>query len=107
MISLVINELFSNESLINRNIIDINHLLIQLIDIIKVANLNEHVSLLNDSMFSMIYNLTKQKIQSNECKYLDLCIVNDISDCLIEYLGRLNHINTVCFLNLKLFFKFY
>lgn len=95
MLALVINKLFSNQSLINQNLIDINHLLIQIIDIIKIANLNDHINMLNDSLFSMIYNLTKQKIQSNECKYLDLCIVNDISDCLINYLGRLNYMNTV------------
>ena len=95
MLALVINKLFSNQSLINQNLIDINHLLIQIIDIIKIANLNDHINMLNDSIFSMIYNLTKQKMQSNECKYLDLCIVNDISDCLINYLGRLNYMNTV------------
>ena len=96
MLSLVINKLFNNQSiLLNSNQLDINHLLIQLIDIIKIANLNQHINILNDSIFSMIYNLTKQKIHSNECKYLDLCIVNDISDCLVEYLGRLNYINTV------------
>ena len=107
MLALVINKLFSNQSLINQNLIDINHLLIQIIDIIKIANLNDHINMLNDSIFSMIYNLTKQKMQSNECKYLDLCIVNDISDCLINYLGRLNFMNTVkkkIFLNYK--FKF-
>ena len=93
--SISIFKLFSNQSLINRNLLDINHLLIQLIDIIKIANLNDHVNLLNDSLFSMIYNLTKEKIQSNECKYLDLCIVNDVSTCLADYLGRLNHTNTV------------
>ena len=92
ILSLIINKIFGNQSLLNSGL-DINQLLIQLIDIIKVADLNKHSSFLNDSLFSMVYNLTRQKIKSN--KYIDLCILNDIADCLVDYLGKLNQINTV------------
>ena len=92
ILSLVINKIFRSQLLLNANI-DINQLLIQLIDIVKVAELNSHSDYFNDSLFSMMFNLTKQKIKSN--KYIDLCILNDIADCLIDYLGKLNQINTV------------
>lgn len=92
ILSLIINKIFRSEILLNANI-DINQLLIQLMDIIKVAELNSHSDYLNDSLFSMMFNLTKQKIKSN--KYIDLCILNDLADCLIDYLGKLNQINTV------------
>lgn len=92
ILSLIINKIFRSEILLNASI-DINQLLIQLIDIIKVAELNSHSDYLNDSLFSMMFNLTKQKIKSN--KYIDLCILNDLADCLIDYLGKLNQINTV------------
>ena len=94
ILAIILNKIFCNPKLLKNNpCIDINQILIQLIDTIKISNVNNHSSFLNDSLFSMIYNLTREKIQSN--KYIDLCILNDIADNLIEFLGRLNQINTV------------
>ena len=71
-------------------------------DIIKLSEFNNHPNFLNSSFFAMIYNLTRQLLQINEYKYLDLCILNDICDCTVEFLGKLNEINTV---KCEFFFK--
>lgn len=97
-LALISNRLFNNQQSFITNLNDINNFLIQLIDIIRVANFNNRSELLCNSFFSMIYNLNKEKLQSNECKYLDLCILNDIADFLIDYLGKLGQINA--YLNL-------
>ena len=92
---MIINRLFNNQQSLITNSNDISNFLIQLIDIIRTSNFNNRTNLLCDSLFSMIFNLIKQLIQSNDCKYLDLCILNDISDIFIDYLGKLDQINTV------------
>jgi hypothetical protein len=94
VVASVTNKLFNNKQLIINNLDDIDTFLLQIIDIIRIANFNRS-ELLCNSFFSMIFNLTQLKIQSNESKYLDLCILNDITNCLVDYLGKLNKINTV------------
>ncbi len=105
ILSVIINKIFQNDSLLkNDQVLNINQLLIQLINIMKMANLNKHDSFINDSLFSMIYNLTKQKKQSN--KYIDLCILNDMANSLIEFLGKMNQINIASFSNVLQLYSF-
>jgi hypothetical protein len=94
LLSFVLNKTFNNQTcFLNDNKIDINHLLISIIDIVTIADFNSHSMLLCNSFFMVIFSLTKLKIQSNE--YLDSCILNDIANCLIDHLGRMNQTNTV------------
>lgn len=99
LVSLIINRLFNNQTLLIRNLHDVNDFLIRLIDTVKHAQMNLLVcsGFLCNSLFSMIYNLIELKLQSDENKYLDLCILNDLADCLINYIGKTNKINTVLF----------
>lgn len=94
VLAMIINKIFRSQTLVNSSL-DVNQLLIQLIDIIKVADPNRHSDFLNESLFSMVYNLTRQKIKSN--RYIDLCILSDIADCLVDYLGKMDQINTASF----------
>lgn len=94
-VSLILNRLFNKKQTLIDNLDDINNFLIQLIDLVKTANFNNRSSLLSNALFSMIYNLGKAKLHSNESKYLDLCILSDLADSLINNLGKLNQTNAV------------
>jgi hypothetical protein len=60
VVSLITNKLFNNHQLIINNLDDINSFLVQIIDIIRIANFNRS-ELLCNSFFAMIFNLTQQK----------------------------------------------
>ena len=108
-VALIVNRLFNNEQ---QSFIShpkhINACLVQLIEIVRssysfVAASPQHRShtgdsdsLLYDALFAMIFNLNKQKLAfQSERKYLDLCIMNDMAELLVDYLGKLTQINTV------------
>lgn len=101
LVSLIANRLFNNYRVFIRNIDDINMFLIRLIGIVKSINsdasiiIAENFSLLVNSLFATIYNLVEIKLQSNESKYLDVCLLNDLAECLLEFIGRMNRMNTV------------
>jgi hypothetical protein len=96
LVSLTINRLFNNQRVLIKNLQDVDTFLIRLVEIIKrLDNFNNCSSFLCNSLFSMIYNLIEFKLQSNESKYLDFCILNDLADCLIGYIGKSYKINTV------------
>ena len=95
ILALMLNQIFGNHTLVVKHAIDVNNLLIQTIEIVRLADFNEHSKLLNDALFSTIFILTKQRMQSRSFKYLDLCVLNEIADCLVDFLGKLDHVNTV------------
>lgn len=95
LISLIVNRLFNNNQVFLRSLNDVNQLLIQLVDLVKRGNFNMCSPLLANSLFSMIYNLIELKLHSNESKYLDLCLLSDLAESLVGFIGRMNKVNTV------------
>ena len=95
VVSLIINRIFDENSRLVNNTDDIDNFLIQLINLVKIACFNKCKAYLSNSIFSMILNLVKAKLQSNVSKYLDICILNDLADCLTNFIGKSNQINQV------------
>ena len=62
-LSLIVNRLFNNQQSFITNLSDINNFLIQSIEIIRISNFNNRSVFLSDSFFSMILNLSKEKLQ--------------------------------------------
>ena len=116
LVSIVLNKLFNfsnnytyriNDELKNnlagktineQKCLEFNDLLIQLLNIFKlITDFNKLSDHLLHSLFSMAFNLVSKKFQYNSFRYLDICILNDISECLIDSIGKLNHSNIVRF----------
>lgn len=95
LVSIIVNRLFNNNQVFLRSLNDVSQALIQLVDLVKRADFNTCSPLLTNSFFSMIYNLIELKLHSNESKYLDACLLNDLAECLIGCIGKMNTINTV------------
>lgn len=95
LVSSIVNRLFSNNQVFVRSLDDVDRMLIQLVDVVKRANFNVCSPLLTNSLLSMIYNLIELKLQSNDAKYLDICLLSDLAECLVDFIGRLDKINTV------------
>ncbi|CAF0994244.1 unnamed protein product, partial [Brachionus calyciflorus] len=92
VVSMLISRIFDANTKLISNRIDMDNFLIHLISLVKNANFNK-CTLTCNSTFSMILNLVKAKLQTNENKYLDICILNDLADCLSENIGKLNQVN--------------
>jgi hypothetical protein len=100
LISLLLNKTINSKNskaiLINSSL-DLNHFLIEFAEIAKLANMNKHSAILCNAFYSAVYNLMSEKIKDSgdERKYLDMCIISDLSDCLLNSIGIQNRTNTV------------
>ena len=106
LVSLIVNRLFNNNQVFLRNLNDVSQILIQSVDLVKHPNFRIESPVLANSLFSMIYNLIELKLQSNESKYLDLCVLIDLAECLADFIGSTVNVNTVNF-HLNYFFNLF
>lgn len=93
----IVSRIFDRHLKLIKSKEEIDNFLIKIIGFIKTSCFNKCSISFCNTVFSMTLNLINAKLKQNESKYLDICLLNDMADCLSNYIGKLNHLNQVKF----------
>lgn len=68
--------------------INLNQVITQLSEIICEVDLMNRSDTLRNTLFYLLSHITSKIIESNDKQYYNMCLLNDIVNCLIGYIGK-------------------
>jgi hypothetical protein len=93
LLLILVQKLF--DSNLNLKSIDYDRILMQLIDIIHEADFKCRNDVLRDTFFFVLHNISNKIYQTDDDKHFYYCLLDDMAQHMIEYIGKLDSNHTV------------